>query len=323
MLMSIAAVVVGLAVLVWSADRFVEGAAVIAYRLGVSHLIVGITVIGFGTSAPEILVSIIAVMKDIPGLAIGNALGSNIANIGLILGLTAVLVPVPVSKGLMRAEYPLLGIATIVLVACLWDLHLGRIEGIILVATLVAMMVLMIRMHRGGVEHEEIDEEAMTGKAATIWVVIGLLLLVGSSRLLVWGAANIASELGVSDLVIGLTIVAIGTSLPELAASIASLKKSAPDLAVGNVIGSNLFNSLAVVGIPPMLGGFAFDPQALWRDVPVMVGLTLALFLMSSLSRGEQAMLTRSKGMLLLLTFVGYQLYLYVEAAAGRVAMAG
>ena len=163
----------------------------------------------------------------------------------------------------------------------------------------------------------------MTGLAAAVWVGIGLLLLVGSSRLLVWGASNIARDLGVSDLVIGLTIIAIGTSLPELAASIASLKKSAPDLAVGNVIGSNLFNSLAVVGIPPLLGGFAVDSDALTRDIPVMVGLTLALFLMSSLSRGEQAILTRSKGLLLLLSFVGYQLYLYIEAAAGRAAVLG
>ena len=323
MLMSIAAVVVGLVVLVWSADRFVEGAAVIAYRLGVSHLIVGITVIGFGTSAPEILVSIIAVIEDIPGIAIGNALGSNIANIGLILGVTAVLAPVPVSKGLMRAEYPLLAVATIALVACLYDLHLERVEGFILVGLLVATMILMIRMHRGVVDHEDIDEDAMTGLAAAVWVLIGLVLLVGSSRLLVWGASHIARDLGISDLVIGLTIVAIGTSLPELAASIASLKKSAPDLAVGNVIGSNLFNTLAVVGIPPLLGGFAVDSDALTRDIPIMVGLTLALFLMSSLSRREQVKLTRAKGLLLLITFVSYQLYLYIEAATGRAAILG
>lgn len=323
MLMSIAAVVAGLALLVWSADRFVEGAAVIAYKLGVSHLIVGITVIGFGTSAPEIVVSIIAVTEDIPGIAIGNALGSNIANIGLILGFTAILAPVPISKGLIRAEYPMLAVATLVLIACLYDLRLRPLEGLIMVGLLIAIMGLMIRMHIGGAEDEEYDEDTMSGLAATAWLLAGLVLLVVSSRMLVWGASNIASELGVSDLVIGLTIIAIGTSLPELAASIASVKKSVPDMAVGNIIGSNLFNSLAVVGIPPLLGGFAIDGDVLTRDIPVMVGLTLTLFLMSSFSRGETVRLGRSKGLLLLVTFVAYQLYLYGEAITGRAALAG
>jgi cation:H+ antiporter len=318
MLMSFAAVVVGLAVLVWSADRFVDGAAAIAYRLGVSHLIVGITVIGFGTSAPEILVSIIAVLEDIPGIAIGNALGSNIANIGLILGVTAILAPVPVSRGLMRAEYPLLAFATVVLIACLYDLQLDRLEGMVLVGVLVFIMVLMIRMHIGGVDSDHSEEDSMSGLAAAIWVLVGLVLLVASSRLLVWGASHIAREFGVSDLVIGLTIIAVGTSLPELAASIASVRKSAPDMAVGNIIGSNLFNSLAVVGIPPLLGGFAIDSEVLTRDIPVMVGLTLALFLMSSLSRGDTVRLSWNKGVVLLGTFVVYQVYLYGEAMAGR-----
>jgi cation:H+ antiporter len=259
-----------------------------------------------------------AVLDGIPDIAIGNALGSNIANIGLIIGLTALLVPVPVAAGLMRAEYPMLAVATLVLVACLYDLQLSWFEGVILVGLLVATMSLMIRMHRRagdtGDEVDEIDETLSMG-AAWGWVLVGLLVLVGSSRLLVWGASNIALELGVSDLVVGLTIVAVGTSLPELAASLASLKKSAPDLAVGNVIGSNLFNSLAVVGIPPMLGPFSVDAHVLSRDLPVMVGLTMALFLMSSLPRAKIVYLTRLKGLILLLAFVCYQGYLYYEAA--------
>ena len=336
MLISIAAVLVGLAVLVWSADRFVDGAAAIAHHLGVSNLIIGITIIGFGTSAPEIAVSIIAVLEEVPGIAIGNAIGSNIANIGLILGVTALLAPIPVARGLMRKEFPLLAIATAVLVACLYDLWLGWYEGIILVSLLAATLTYMVYLHRhGGVvdaamaaELEEIvaeeiigeddeDEEPMSSRAAWLWVVLGLVLLVASSRALVWGASNIATSLGISDLVIGLTIVALGTSLPELAASIASLKKSVPDLAVGNIIGSNLFNSLAVVGIPPLLGGFAVDSAALYRDLPVMVGLTLALFVMSWGLRGGTATLARGKGILLTLTFVGYQYYLYHQVVYG------
>ena len=325
MLMSIAAVVAGLVILVWSADRFVEGAAAVAHKLGVSHLIIGITVVGFGTSVPEILVSIMAVLEGIPDIAIGNALGSNIANIGLILGLTALLVPVPVASGLMRAEYPMLAVATLVLVACLYDLQLTWFEGVILVVLLLATMGLMIRMHRRAGDMDEVDEidESISMRAAWGWVMVGLLLLVGSSRLLVWGASNIALELGVSELVVGLTIVAVGTSLPELAASLASLKKSAPDLAVGNVIGSNLFNSLAVVGIPPMLGPFSVDSHVLTRDLPVMVALTIALFLMSSLPHAKTVYLTRLKGLILLLAFAGYQGYLYYEAALEVSGVAG
>ena len=317
MLMSIAAVVAGLVVLAWSAEHFVEGAAAVAHKLGVSHLIIGITVIGFGTSAPEIMVSVMAVMGGIPDIAIGNALGSNVANIGLILGITALLVPVPVAAGLMRAEYPLLAVATLVLVACLYDLRLSWLEGIILVGLLVATMALMINMHRRAgdtVEVRELDE-SLSMQAAWGWVLVGLLALVGSSRLLVWGASSIALELGISELVIGLTIVAVGTSLPELAASLASLKKSVPDMAVGNVIGSNLFNSLAVVGILPLLGGFAVDAEVLTRDLPVMVALTLALFVMSSLPRASSVYLTRIKGLVLLLAFLAYQGYLYYDAA--------
>jgi cation:H+ antiporter len=325
MLMSIAAVVAGLAVLVWSADHFVEGAAAIAHRLGVSNLIIGITVIGFGTSAPEMLVSIMAALENIPDIAIGNALGSNVANIGLILGVTALLVPVPVSAGLMRAEYPLLAVATLALVACLYDLQLTWLEGVFLLGLLLGTMVLMIRMHRRSGEAVDLDEidESMSALAAWVWVIVGLLLLVGSSRMLVWGASNIAQELGVSELVIGLTIVAVGTSLPELAASLASLKKSVPDLAVGNVIGSNLFNSLAVVGIAPMLGGFKVNAHVLSRDLPVMLAMTAALFLMSWLPRAETVLLTRVKGLVLLLAFVGYQAYLYYVAASGAAKIFG
>ena len=323
MLMSIAAIVVGLAILVWSADRFVDGAAAIAQHLGVSNLIIGITVVGFGTSAPEIAVSVIAVLEEVPGIAVGNAIGSNIANIGLILGITALLAPISVSSGLIRSEYPLLFGATVVLVWCLYDLQLDRLDGFLLLGLLVVIMTYMIRSHRKvkvetDAEVEDEDDESMSNKAAWLWILLGLILLIGSSRMLVWGASNIAHSLGVSELVIGLTIVALGTSLPELAASIASLKKSIPDMAIGNVIGSNLFNSLAVVGIPPLIHGFEIDSAALHRDVPVMVVLTLLLFAMSFGGNQRLNQIGRFKGVVLVALFAAYQGYLYFEVVSGE-----
>jgi cation:H+ antiporter len=318
--MSIAAIVVGLAILVWSADRFVDGAAAIAKHLGVSNLIIGITVIGFGTSAPEIAVSIIAVLESVPGIAIGNALGSNIANIGLILGITALLVPVPVTSSVIRAEYPLLLVATLVMIACLYDLELSQQDGFILLGLLVVVMGYMIYSHRNiGVDADiEEDDELMSNGKAWLLILVGLALLVGSSRMLVWGASNIAQELGVSELIIGLTIVALGTSLPELAASIASIKKSIPDMAIGNIIGSNLFNSLAVVGIPPLIREFNVDMAAVQRDVPIMLGLTLLLFVMCFAMKSRTVSLGRGKGFVLFATFVAYQIYLYYEVVSGH-----
>ena len=322
MLLSIAAIVAGLAILVWSADRFVDGAAAIAQRMGVSNLIIGITVVGFGTSAPEIAVSVIAILEEVPGIAVGNAIGSNIANIGLILGITALLAPISVSRGLIRSEYPLLFGATAVMVWCLYDLQLDRLDGLLLLGVLVVIMAYMIHSHRNAkvdadADAGDEDDESMSSKAAWFWILLGLVLLIGSSHMLVWGASNIALSLGVSELVIGLTIVALGTSLPELAASIASLKKSIPDMAIGNVIGSNLFNSLAVVGIPPLIHGFEIDSAALYRDLPVMVVLTLLLFAMSFGGNQRLHQIGRFKGALLFASFAAYQGYLYFEVVSG------
>ena len=323
MLLSLGAVIVGLAALVWSADRFVEGAAALAGLLGVSMMIIGITIVGFGTSAPEIVVAGIAVLDGTPGLAIGNALGSNIANIGLILGVTALLAPIPVAAHLMRTEYPLLLLATAAMGWALFDLHLDRGEGLVLTGSLLLCMLYMVRQHRqhpGDYQAEDRESVAsvhsMSAFAAAGWLLFGLIMLVTSSKLLVWGATGIARELGVSDLVIGLTIVAVGTSLPELAASIASLRKGNPDLAVGNVIGSNLFNSLAVIGIPALVVDFGFDAEVLTRDLPVVAGLTLTLLLMSTFPGRRARVLARRKGTLLFAAFVIYQLYLYYGAAS-------
>jgi len=324
MLYSIVAVILGLALLVWSADRFVEGAAASAKHLGVSTLIIGITIIGFGTSAPEIGVSIIAVLENTPDIAIGNALGSNIANIGLILGITAILVPIPVASRMLKVEYPILLIATAVMVWCLFDLKLGFSDGILLLGLLGFSLYVLIREHRRHpVDYAKADHESeemvheMSIATAIGWLLLGLILLVGSSKLLVWGASNIAISFGISELIIGLTIVALGTSLPELAASIAALKKDQPDLAIGNVIGSNLFNSLAVIGLPAMLIEFNVNQSAFTRDVPVVVGMTLVLLLMSRFPSELPRHLTRVKGILLLTGFVIYQLYLYYEVSSG------
>ncbi|MDH3633671.1 MAG: calcium/sodium antiporter [Gammaproteobacteria bacterium] len=324
LLSHIAAVLAGLALLIWSADKFVEGAAAMAHLLGVSVMIIGITIVGFGTSAPEIVVSIVAVLQDTPDIAIGNALGSNIANIGLILGITAILAPIPIATRLFKAEYPLLALATVLMTWSLFDLTLDIVDGFALFGLLLLSLHYLIREHRRNpaayAREEHAQEEMihdMKMPAAIGWLLLGLVVLVGSSKLLVWGASNIAQTLGVSELIIGLTIVALGTSLPELAASIASLKKGKPDLAIGNVIGSNLFNSLAVIGLPALFTTFSIDAAARARDLPIAIGLTLVLLLMSRFPAAIPRHLTRVKGIFLFAAFVIYQLYLYYQAAAG------
>ena len=319
-----AAVIAGLALLIWSADKFVEGAAAMARLLGVSMMIIGITIVGFGTSAPEIVVSIVAVMENTPNIAIGNALGSNIANIGLILGVTAILVPIPIASRLFKTEFPLLLLATAVMAWSLYDLKLDIVDGFMLLGLLVLSLAHLIREHRRhpaayAIEEHETEEmvHEMKMPAALGWLLLGLLILVGGSKLLVWGASGIARSLGATELIIGLTIVALGTSLPELAASIASLKKGKPDLAIGNVIGSNLFNSLAVVGIPALLTSFSIDPAARSRDLSVVVALTIVLVLLARFPSMLPRFIARGKGVFLFVAFVIYQLYLYYEVAVG------
>ncbi len=324
MLLSLAAVILGLALLVWSADRFVEGASATAHNLGVSTLIIGITIIGFGTSAPEILISIISVIEDTPNLAIGNALGSNIANIGLILGITALILPLGVASKLIRREYPILMAATLLLGYLLWDRWLDQLDGILLIAALLLAMGYLVwysLRDEGDAMEAELEQEIphMTTGRALGWTLVGLLFLIGSSKLLVWGAVNIATAMGISELVIGLTIVAIGTSLPELAASIAGVRKGEPDLVIGNVIGSNLFNSLAVIGVPALMTDFDVASEAVYRDLPIMVVLTVLLMLLSFLPPGC-CKLTRFKGLLLLAGFVSYQALLYYLYTQGQLA---
>ncbi len=321
MLLDIAAIIAGITLLVWGADRFVIGASGIASNLGLPPMIIGLTIVGFGTSAPEILVSGVAAVQGNAGLAIGNALGSNIANIGLILGVTALIVPLKVRSQTLRREYPILLAVCIGTLLLLLDGTLGRIDGMILLAGLVAMLYALVRIGKRNLTSDPITVEILgelpaamsTGKAVFNFC-LGLALLLFSSRILVWGAVNIATAYGVSDLVIGLTIVALGTSLPELAASIASALKNEHDIAIGNVIGSNMYNLLAVLAVPGLIAPGAFDPLVLTRDMPMMLGLTLALFIISY-GFGGAGRINRLEGLLLVLAFVAYQgvLFLYTD----------
>ncbi|MBU1193023.1 MAG: calcium/sodium antiporter [Gammaproteobacteria bacterium] len=316
------AVIGGFLFLVWGADRFVIGAAATARNLGVAPLIIGLTIVGFGTSAPEMLVSTVAALQGNPGLAVGNAIGSNITNIALILGLTAVIMPLAINSKLLRRELPILTAAMVAGLFLLLDGELSRLDGMFLLLGLLAMVIWMVRTgmaERNGdpLEAEFSDEipSDMPMLKALFWVGIGLLVLLASSQLLVWGAVGIAKTLGVSDLIIGLTIVALGTSLPELAASIVSALKGEHDIAVGNVIGSNLFNLLAVLGIPGLLHPLAIEAEVLSRDYPIMIGLTLIFFVMAFGFRGR-GRINRIEGGLLLACYLGYQTLLYFSIVA-------
>lgn len=317
------AILGGFLFLVWGADRFVVGAAATARNLGVSPLIVGLTIVGFGTSAPEMLVSAVAAWQGNPGLAVGNAIGSNITNIALILGLTALMTPLAINSKLLRRELPILTGTMLAGLLLLLDGELSRLDGALLLLGLGVMVVWMVRSGLADRNHDalgtEFSEEIpsdMPMSLALFWVVVGLLVLLASSRLLVWGAVGIAQHFGVSDLVIGLTIVALGTSLPELAASIASALKGEPDIAVGNVIGSNMFNLLAVLGIPGLLHPLAIGQEVLSRDYPVMIGLTLLFFAMAYGIRGP-GRINRLEGAVLLACYLGYQTLLYFSTRAG------
>ena len=320
MLPASGAILVGFVVLIWGADRFVIGAAALARNLCVSPLLIGLTVVGLGTSAPEILVSIMAAMQGNPALAVGNAVGSNIANIGLILGVSALIAPLSVKSHVLWREYPLLAGVSLAAYFMLADGQLGRLDGLLMLAGLVGAMIWIVHLGRQRIAvapledkfTEEIPADMSTGTALA-WTILGLLLLIASSRLLVWGAITIATALGVRGLVNGLTIIAIGTSLPELAASVVATLRGEDDLAVGNVIGSNLFNMLAVLSVPGLIAPAAVDTSVLSRDMPLMLVLTAALFFMGRGKRNH-GIINRLEGGLLLTVFLAYQTWLYLSS---------
>jgi len=317
MLLASLAIIVGLILLVWSADRFIEGAAATAKHLGMPSLLIGMVIIGFGTSAPELAVSAMAALDGNPGLALGNAYGSNITNIAVIVGVTALIAPIAVHSQILRKEIPLLLGLTVFAGAQLLDGELSRLDGWLLLLVFAAVMGWSIYQGiRGkgdplaGDPDAEMIEHPMSLNKALMWLAVGLVLLLVSSRMLVWGAVLIAQSLGVSDLVIGLTIVAIGTSLPELAAALAAVKKNEHDLILGNIMGSGIFNTLAVVGLAASIHPLSVDPEVLYRDWTVMTALTIALLVMGFGLGGKSRVISRRDGAILVAAYVGYAGYL-------------
>lgn len=315
MALAITAVIIGLVLLVWSADRFVEGAAATARHFGMPSLLIGMVVVGFGTSAPEMVVSAISSFQGNPGLALGNAYGSNITNIALILGLTSLISPITVHSQILRKELPILTAVTVLAAWQLWDSELSRFDALVLLGVFAGLMAWTILQGMkksdtlGDDVEKKMDTQELPLKKALLWLIIGLILLIASSRCLVWGAVQIAQGLGVSDLIIGLTIVAVGTSLPELASSIIAIRKGEHDLALGNVVGSNLFNTLAVVGIAGTIHPMSVSADVLSRDIFVMALLTIALFAIGFGFRGP-GRVNRYEGALLLSCYIGYTVYL-------------
>lgn len=321
MLLPIAAIIAGLILLVWSADRFVDGSAATARYFGMPSLLIGIIIVGFGTSAPEMVVSALAATAGNPGIALGNAYGSNITNIGLILGFTALISPIAVSSQVVRKELPILLAISALAAWQIYDGELTRLDAIILLAVFALIMGTTIYQElkkkkqapQDAPDAQDAQESSMSLPKAIMWLVLGLVLLIVSSRMLVWGAVEIAHALGISDLIIGLTIVAVGTSLPELASSIIAAIKNEHDIALGNIIGSNLFNTLAVVGIAGSIAPMEVSFEVLTRDVTVMCALTVAL-LIFALGKKGKARINRFEGALLLLSYIAYTVYLISTA---------
>ncbi|WP_434049662.1 calcium/sodium antiporter [Marinobacter salarius] len=316
MLLSFLAIAIGLTVLVWSAGKFVEGSAATAGYFGMPPLLIGMVVVGFGTSAPEMVVSALSATQGNPGLALGNAYGSNITNIALILGITALISPIAVHSQVMRKELPILTAVTALAAWQVWDGELTFVDALLLLGVFFLLLAWSIRQGMtqkndalGTEVAEEMSHRSMPLRNAVLWLIAGLLLLIVSSRILVWGAVELALGFGVSDLIIGLTIVAVGTSLPELASSVIAARKGEHDIALGNILGSNLFNTLAVVGIAGTISPMAVAPEVFYRDIAVMSALTLSLFILGDGFRGP-GRINRLEGGLLLACFVGYTVYL-------------
>jgi cation:H+ antiporter len=314
------AIVVGLGLLTYGADRFVEGAAVTARNFGIPPLLVGLTIVGFATSAPELLVAAVASTNGNPSIAIGNAIGSNIANIGLVVGVTALILPLNVKSRVLAREFPIMFICIATAFVLCWDGFLGFYDGLVLFAGLCALIGattwLGMTDHARdnlGIEMESHIDASMSTRRAIVWLIVGLGLLLVGSDLLVDGAVTVARHFGISDLIIGLTIVAVGTSLPELAASVASALKGEPDIALGNVIGSNMFNVLGVLAVPGIIHPSQLEPAIMSRDFPIMVGLSVVLFAMA-IGWRISGRLSRVEGAGLLLTFGGYQWLLYASS---------
>ena len=312
--------ILGFSLLVWSADKFLSGAANTARNLGVSEMIIGLTVVSIGTSSPEIVVALTAALEGNPLLAVGNAIGSNIANIGLVLGITALVAPLLFSKQVLQVELPCLLGVTLLALILVFDLALGMLDGILLLG---ALLLLCLLVYKRSSRHPEMADSirgelgelpAMSTSKGLLWLLAGLALLVISSELLVWSATEIAQRLGVSSMIIGLTIVAVGTSLPELAATVGSAIKGHADIAIGNVVGSNILNILAVLSLPGLITATQLESAALWRDCGTMLALTLLLALFAY-GINSRTVITRFEGSVLFLAWIGYNALLISQAS--------
>jgi cation:H+ antiporter len=319
MLLYVVTLILGIALLVWGADRVVVGASVTARNMGISPMLVGLTIVGFATSAPEILVAVMAALNDTPNLAIGNAIGSNIANIGLVGGVTALAWPLRIESQTLRREFPVMVAVSILPVILLPDGMLSRIDGLFLLCAFIGFLYWIVQLGLRTRGHDAIEAEYASEirtdvqqNLAVLWFIVGLVVLIGGSKALVWSAEHIARDLEITDTVIGITVVAIGTSLPEMAVSILAARKGEHGLAFGNIIGSNSFNMLAVIGIAATIRPMQLDSASLTLHFPVMLAFTLALFFMAYNYTGT-IRVSRGAGAVLLIGFIAYHAYVAIE----------
>ena len=327
MWLAVIAVLIGLAILVWSADIFIDGATTLANSLGVPSFLIGVVILGLGTSAPEMVVSVLAALEGSPELALGNAYGSNIMNIALVLGTTALISPIIIHKNIVKRDLPLLLVITLLAAWQLRDGQLSQSDGITLLlglgAVLIFQTVINLRSSRQedkkiaskNNEHNEEHSENKDRQSVGIFrglasLIIGMSILILSSRAIVWGAVELATFWGLSELIIGLTVVAVGTSLPELVASLSAARKGEHDMALGNIIGSNIFNTLGVVGLAALIAPISADPIILSRDVLVMGLLTLLLVVLCVFAYIKKRSFGRTSSAILLLFFIGYSILL-------------
>lgn len=316
MALAIIAVIIGLAVLVWSADTFIDGATSLAVRFNMPRFLIGVVILGIGTSAPELVVSALAAVAGSPDLALGNAYGSNIINITLVLGVTALISPILIRANVIRHDLILLLAVTALAAFQLLDGNLSRTDGIVLIASLIGVLLIQIFLSLRNNTAADVDAPKDINIAkALATLTLGLVLLIVSSRSIVWGAVELATLWGMSELLIGLTIVAIGTSLPELVASVAAARRGEHDMALGNIIGSNLFNTLGVVGVATVISPIKnIAPEILSRDVLMMAEVTLLLFVLAIIAYNRQGEMKRGSGLVLILTFIGYSAWLGTSA---------
>ncbi|MGG1355603.1 calcium/sodium antiporter [Psychrobacter pacificensis] len=318
MWLAVIAILIGLAILVWSADVFIDGATALAKKFSVPSFLIGVLILGIGTSAPEMVVSVLAALEGSPELALGNAYGSNIINIALVLGATVLISPIIIRKGIVKRDLPLLLLITAIAAWQLRDGILSQVDGLILLVLLIAVLgsQIVLSIREGYHEHEEdidnADSDATEPSVARGLgsLLLGMLMLVLSSRAIVWGAVELATLWGLSELIIGLTIVAVGTSLPELVSSLSAARKGEHDMALGNIIGSNVFNTLAVVGLATVIAPIAADPVILSRDVMAMGLLTVLLVALCVFAFTKKRQFGRTSGATLVLFFVGYTAWL-------------